>query len=248
MPTVLGGLGVSILTTSRGVMTGRAAQQGGRRRRDALQRLVAGARGWGLGAEGRDGCCTAPRSAPLRWNRTCHELARNQSRFRRASPSRSTAPRSTSRARRARCARRCRPASSWRSRTASCWHGAERDEKALGKFHGLARSLVTNAVQGVTEGWKRELDIVGVGYRAEMKGKQVHLRARLLAPGRVRHPDGDRRRGGEADPHHRDRRRPAAGRPGGGQHAPLRKPDPYQQKGVRYTGEVLKKKAGKTGA
>src|SRR5215510_2206507 len=43
----------------------------------------------------------------------------------------------------------------------------------LGKFHGLARSLVANAVAGVTDGYKRELDIVGVGYRAEVKGKQM---------------------------------------------------------------------------
>src|SRR5258705_10853067 len=48
----------------------------------------------------------------------------------------------------------------------------ERDEPALGKFHGLARSLVANAVLGVTEGFKKELDIVGIGYRAEVKGKQ----------------------------------------------------------------------------
>ena len=45
----------------------------------------------------------------------------------------------------------------------------------LGKFHGLARSLVANGVVGVTEGFKRELDIVGVGYRAELKGQQIHL-------------------------------------------------------------------------
>src|SRR5258708_7459049 len=49
----------------------------------------------------------------------------------------------------------------------------ERDEPALGKFHGLARSLVANAVIGVTDGFKKELDIVGIGYRAEVKGKQV---------------------------------------------------------------------------
>ena len=68
------------------------------------------------------------------------------------------------------------------------------EDPELGKFHGLARSLVANAVTGVTDGFKRELDIVGVGYRAELKGKQVDLRARLLARGRVRHPDRDRRR------------------------------------------------------
>src|SRR5687768_10884467 len=51
----------------------------------------------------------------------------------------------------------------------------ERDDSELRKFHGLARSLVANAVNGVTEGFKKELDIVGVGYRAELKGKQVHF-------------------------------------------------------------------------
>src|SRR6202048_1144616 len=47
------------------------------------------------------------------------------------------------------------------------------EDPQLGKFHGLARRLVANAVFGVTEGYKKELDIVGVGYRAELKGKQV---------------------------------------------------------------------------
>src|SRR5688500_159628 len=50
-----------------------------------------------------------------------------------------------------------------------------REDPDLGKFHGLARSLVANAVLGVTEGFKKELDIVGVGYRAEVKGRQVHF-------------------------------------------------------------------------
>ena len=124
----------------------------------------------------------------------------------------------------------------------------ERDEKALAKFHGLARSLVANAVQGVTEGWKRELDIVGVGYRAELKGKQVHFALGYSHPILFDIPTGidvtvekqthltvtgvDRQLVGQVAANMRR----------------LRKPDPYQQKGVRYTGEVLKKKAGKTGA
>src|SRR5262245_36865781 len=49
----------------------------------------------------------------------------------------------------------------------------ERDDPSLAAFHGLARSLVANAVSGVTDGFKKELDIVGVGYRAEVKGKQI---------------------------------------------------------------------------
>src|SRR3990172_9329963 len=48
-----------------------------------------------------------------------------------------------------------------------------REDPDLGKFHGLARSLVANAVRGVTEGFRKDLDIVGVGYRAELKGRQV---------------------------------------------------------------------------
>ena len=48
-----------------------------------------------------------------------------------------------------------------------------REDKSLGKFHGLARSLVANAVHGVSEGFKRELDIVGIGYRGEVKGRQA---------------------------------------------------------------------------
>jgi large subunit ribosomal protein L6 len=121
-------------------------------------------------------------------------------------------------------------------------------ERALDKFHGLARSLVNNAVQGVTEGWKKELDIVGVGYRAEMKGKQVVLALGYSHPIVFDIPNGidiaidkqthitvtgvDRQLVGQVAANLRR----------------LREPDPYQQKGVRYTGEQLKKKAGKTGA
>jgi large subunit ribosomal protein L6 len=126
---------------------------------------------------------------------------------------------------------------------------AKRGEDAeLGKFHGLARSLVANAVVGVTEGFKRELDIVGVGYRAELKGKQVIFALGYSHAVVFDIPQGidvaiekqthitvtgvDRQLVGQVAANIRR----------------LRKPDPYKQKGVRYTGEVLKKKAGKTGA
>jgi large subunit ribosomal protein L6 len=117
-----------------------------------------------------------------------------------------------------------------------------------GKFHGLARSLVANAVAGVTEGFKKELDIVGVGYRAEVKGKQVIFALGYSHAVVFDIPAGievaiekqthltvtgvDRQLVGQVAANIRR----------------LRKPDPYKQKGVRYTGEVLKKKAGKTGA
>ncbi len=122
------------------------------------------------------------------------------------------------------------------------------EARELNKFHGLARSLVNNAVQGVTTGWKKELDIVGVGYRAEVKGKHVVLSLGYSHPIVFDVPQGidiaidkqthltvtgvDRQLVGQVAANLRR----------------LRKPDPYQQKGVRYTGETLKKKAGKTGA
>jgi large subunit ribosomal protein L6 len=118
----------------------------------------------------------------------------------------------------------------------------------LGAFHGLARSLIANAVTGVTDGFKRELDIVGVGYRAELKGKQVVFALGYSHAVVFDVPNGidiaidkqthitvtgvDRQLVGQVAANIRR----------------LRKPDPYKQKGVRYTGEVLKKKAGKTGA
>ena len=118
----------------------------------------------------------------------------------------------------------------------------------LGRFHGLARSLVANAVSGVTVGFKKELDIVGVGYRAELKGKQVIFALGYSHAVVFDIPQGidvtidkqthitvtgvDRQLVGQVAANIRR----------------LRKPDPYKQKGVRYTGEQLKKKAGKTGA
>jgi large subunit ribosomal protein L6 len=123
-----------------------------------------------------------------------------------------------------------------------------REEGELRKFHGLARSLVANAVTGVTEGFKKELDIVGVGYRAELKGKQVVFALGYSHPVVFDIPAGidiavdkqthitvtgvDRQLVGQVAANIRR----------------MRKPDPYKQKGVRYTGEVLKKKVGKTGA
>jgi large subunit ribosomal protein L6 len=124
----------------------------------------------------------------------------------------------------------------------------ESDAPSLGKFHGLARSLAANAVTGVTDGFKKELDIVGIGYRAELKGKQVVFALGYSHPIVFDIPNGiditidkqthitvtgvDRQLVGQVAANIRQ----------------MRKPDPYKQKGVRYMGEVLKKKVGKTGA
>ena len=123
------------------------------------------------------------------------------------------------------------------------------DERQQRAFHGLARALAQNAIKGVTEGFTKELDIVGVGYKARGRGQQGRVRPRLLAPRGVQDPRGHQDRRRQADPR---RRCPGIDRQKVGQVAAeirgLRKPDPYKQKGIRYVGEVLKKKAGKAGA
>ena len=126
----------------------------------------------------------------------------------------------------------------------------ERQNDKQAPFHGLARALVFNAVTGVTTGWTKELDIVGIGYRAEMKGKgMVVFTLGFSHPIEFPLPTGidvaidpkqthltisgiDRQKVGQVAADMRS----------------LRKPDPYKNKGVRYTGEKLKKKVGKTGA
>src|SRR6202011_1293539 len=122
---------------------------------------------------------------------------------------------------------------------------ATEDHRAL---HGLARALVANAVTGVTTGFKKELDIVGVGYRAELKGKLIAFALGKSHPVEFPIPEGiqvvvekqthlivsgaDKGQVGQVAADMRS----------------LRPPDPYKQKGVRITGERLKKKAGKAGA
>jgi large subunit ribosomal protein L6 len=122
----------------------------------------------------------------------------------------------------------------------------ESDERRA--LHGLARALVANAVRGVTEGFKKDLEIVGVGYRAEVKGKSVVFALGYSHPVDFPIPEGiqisvekqtrvtvsgaDRGRVGQAAADIRA----------------LRPPDPYKQKGIRLSGERLKKKAGKAGA
>ena len=127
---------------------------------------------------------------------------------------------------------------------------AERQNDKQAAFHGLARALVFNAVTGVTTGWTKDLDIVGIGYRAELKGKNMvvftlgfsHPIEFPLPTGidvaidpkqtRVTLSGIDRQKVGQVAAEMRS----------------LRPPDPYKNKGVRYVGERLKKKVGKTGA
>jgi large subunit ribosomal protein L6 len=127
---------------------------------------------------------------------------------------------------------------------------AVREDDSKAAFHGLSRALVFNAVEGVTKGWTKDLEIVGIGYRAELKGKSmVVFTLGYSHPIEYPLPAGievtidpkqtkltvagiDRQKVGQVSAEMRS----------------LRPPDPYKNKGVRYVGERLKKKVGKTGA
>jgi large subunit ribosomal protein L6 len=125
-----------------------------------------------------------------------------------------------------------------------------REDDNHAAVHGLARALVNNAVEGVTKGWNRELEIVGIGYRAELKGKNtVVFTLGYSHPIEFPLPTGVTV---AIDPKQTKLTVSGIDRQKVGQIAAdmrsLRPPDPYKQKGVRYAGEKLKKKVGKTGA
>lgn len=122
------------------------------------------------------------------------------------------------------------------------------DERQTRADHGLMRALLANAVLGVTSGFVRELEIQGVGYRAEAKGKQIHFTLGFSHPVVFDLPEGvsastpaptkiivegiDKQAVGMAAARIRD----------------LRPPEPYKGKGIRYLGEYVRRKVGKTGA
>jgi large subunit ribosomal protein L6 len=127
---------------------------------------------------------------------------------------------------------------------------AIRENDSQAALHGLARALVNNAVEGVTKGWTRELEIVGIGYRAELKGKgTVVFSLGYSHPIEYPLPSGIEV---AVDPKQTKLSVTGIDRQQVGQVAAemrgLRPPDPYKNKGVRYAGERLKKKVGKTGA
>ena len=121
------------------------------------------------------------------------------------------------------------------------------DERASKSLHGLSRTLVANMVQGVTEGYTKSLEIVGVGYRVAPKGKDLEFALGFSHPVIIPAPEGisfavesptkfsvsgiDKQLVGEVSANLRK----------------LRKPDPYKGKGIRYTGETIRRKQGKAG-
>ena len=121
------------------------------------------------------------------------------------------------------------------------------DERKTRARHGLTRALLANAVQGVSQGFTRQLDVVGVGYRAEVRGREVHLALGYSHPVVFAIPQGI---DVEVEKNNRITVR-GADRQQVGQVASeirgLRSPDPYKGKGIRYSDEVLRLKVGKAG-
>jgi len=124
----------------------------------------------------------------------------------------------------------------------------KRDSDQQAALHGLTRALAANAVQGVSGGFTRELDIVGIGYRADVKGKVATFTLGYSHPIEFLLPDGvDLKIDKQTHLVLSGYDRQVLGQVAANIRA-LRKPDPYKNKGVRYTGEALRKKVGKTGA
>ena len=127
--------------------------------------------------------------------------------------------------------------------------GRADDERRTRAFHGLARALMANAVTGVSDGWSKALDIIGIGYRAEKQGKAVVFNLGYSHPINFEIPDGI-----DIDVDGKANRVTVTGidRQKVGQVAAeirgLRPPEPYKGKGVRYADERVRTKAGKQGA
>ena len=122
------------------------------------------------------------------------------------------------------------------------------DLKKMKSLHGLTRSLIANMITGVSEGYEKKLEINGVGYRAQKKGKEITFNLGLSKPVEMTDPEGietemdgqniiivkgiDKEKVGQYAAEIRE----------------LRKPEPYKGKGIKYADEVIRRKVGKTGA
>lgn len=122
------------------------------------------------------------------------------------------------------------------------------DSKLARSRHGLIRALLANAVSGAEKGFTKNLEIVGVGYRGEVKGNEVHLALGFSHPVVYAIPDGI---SVEIDKNNKIAVTGANRQRVGQVAAELRRfrpPDPYKAKGIRYSDEVIRRKVGKAGA
>jgi large subunit ribosomal protein L6 len=132
----------------------------------------------------------------------------------------------------------------------------ESDEKPFPAYHGLARALAANCVKGVTDGFKKELDLVGIGYKVDARPKSVTLTLGYSHPIEFPLPEGVtvkvEKQTRNIQNYVATLTISGADKQAVGQVAAdirsLRKPDPYKGKGIRYTSEVVRLKVGKKGA
>ena len=125
--------------------------------------------------------------------------------------------------------------------------GRPADDRESRSLHGLSRSLINNMILGVSEGFRKELDIVGVGYRATAKGSDIELALGFSHPVVITAPEGISFQipaPTRIEVHGIDKQ--LVGQVAADIRA-WRKPEPYKGKGVRYVGEHVRRKAGKTG-
>ena len=121
------------------------------------------------------------------------------------------------------------------------------DQKQHRSLHGLSRSLINNMVVGVTDGYQKSLDIVGVGYRAQMQGNKLQLNVGYSHPVEIVPPDGIKF---ECPATNKIIISGISKQAVGAISADIRKmrpPEPYKGKGIRYTGEYVRRKEGKAG-
>ena len=120
------------------------------------------------------------------------------------------------------------------------------DEKETKALHGLTRSLINNMVVGVTDGYKKTLEINGVGYRAQKQGKKLTLSLGFSHPVEMEDPEGIETRvvDNKIEVEGIDKEKV-------GQYAAVirdkKRPEPYKGKGIKYSDEVIRRKVGKTG-
>lgn len=124
----------------------------------------------------------------------------------------------------------------------------ESDAKAYREQHGLARTLIQNMVTGVTEGYEKKLELVGVGYKAEKKGKKLVLNLGYSHPVELEDPEGITTEAPSAtEVVVKGIDKALVGNYAANIRA-WRKPEPYKGKGIKYAGEYIRRKEGKTGA
>jgi large subunit ribosomal protein L6 len=119
------------------------------------------------------------------------------------------------------------------------------DHRRVKSFHGLTRTLIANAIQGITQGWSKSLELVGTGYRVALEGQNLNLKIGFSHPVIIKPPEGIKLEvEGNNIIHVKGFDKILVGQIAA-QIRSVRKPEPYKGKGIRYQGEIVRRKPGK---